>query len=155
MDIKNYYQNLPKKRISAGALIFDEQGRLLIVKPTYKDHWSLPGGVADENESPRQACLREVKEETGLSLGQLEFICVDYFYPKEEKSEALHFIFSGGILQPGQIENIKIPKDEISEYRFVEINEASRLLSENFKTRLPKCLEALQKGQAIYLEAGK
>jgi len=28
-----------------------------------KDHWSIPGGAVDDNESPKQACAREIKDE--------------------------------------------------------------------------------------------
>ena len=55
---EDYYKNLPKKRMAAGALIFNNQEEILFVKPGYKDHWSIPGGVIEKNESPKAACLR-------------------------------------------------------------------------------------------------
>ena len=66
MSDKAYQRSLPKKRMSAGALFFDEAGRLLVVEPAYKSNWEIPGGAVELNESPRQACVREVKEELGL-----------------------------------------------------------------------------------------
>jgi ADP-ribose pyrophosphatase YjhB (NUDIX family) len=62
MEKKAYQETLPKKRISAGCLFFDDRGRLLVVNPTYKDTWEIPGGVVEENESPREAVIREVVE---------------------------------------------------------------------------------------------
>src|SRR6185312_2789106 len=38
---------LPAIPVSAGALIFDRSGRLLILKPTYKSGWTIPGGVME------------------------------------------------------------------------------------------------------------
>jgi 8-oxo-dGTP pyrophosphatase MutT (NUDIX family) len=73
-----YLNKLPKKRMGAGCLLFDNQGRILILKPTYKDHWLLPGGVIEANQSPRQACIREVKEETGIDCQPTKLICIDY-----------------------------------------------------------------------------
>jgi hypothetical protein len=35
----------PKKRIGAGVLIVDEFERVLLVEPTYKDTWEVPGGM--------------------------------------------------------------------------------------------------------------
>ena len=52
-----------------GALVRDSAGRLLVV---LRDHepaagtWSLPGGRVDPGETREQACIREVREETGL-----------------------------------------------------------------------------------------
>lgn len=34
----------------------------------YPNHWTLPGGMIEENESPEQALVREVKEELDLDL---------------------------------------------------------------------------------------
>ena len=61
--------SLPGIPVSAGALIFDRAGRLLILKPTYKSGWTIPGGVMEaDGESPWEACRREVREETGIDV---------------------------------------------------------------------------------------
>ncbi|MGZ8750218.1 MAG: NUDIX domain-containing protein, partial [Pseudonocardia sp.] len=61
---------LPAIPVSAGALIFDRAGRLLILKPTYKSGWTSPGGVMEaDRETPWDACRREVAEECGLHIG--------------------------------------------------------------------------------------
>ena len=58
---------VPAIPVSAGALIFDRAGRLLIVKPTYKSGWTIPGGIMEANgETPWQACRREVAGECGI-----------------------------------------------------------------------------------------
>jgi len=46
-----------------------KDGNILLIKrgtPPFKHYWSLPGGVAREDESPEEACIREVIEETGI-----------------------------------------------------------------------------------------
>ena len=50
-------------RVAAGALIRNPAGQILLVKPTYKDGWDIPGGYVEPGESPGAACLRELKEE--------------------------------------------------------------------------------------------
>ena len=53
---------LPRIPASSGALIFDERGRLLIANPTYKAHWTIPGGIMEaDGETPWEACRREVR----------------------------------------------------------------------------------------------
>ena len=50
----------PRIPASAGALIRDVRGRLLILKPTYKSGWTIPGGIIEaDGETPWEACRRE------------------------------------------------------------------------------------------------
>jgi 8-oxo-dGTP diphosphatase len=151
---ENYYENLPKKRMGVGALIFNEKDELLIVKPTYKDHWSIPGGVVDKYKSPRQACVREIKEEIGLDINDVRFLCVAYASDDGEKGESLQFVFYGGKLSDNESKNIKITGKEIGEYKFVKTEEATRLVSSGLGRRLPKSIEAIKNDTAFYLEDG-
>lgn len=153
--VSEYYKSLPKKRMGAGALILNEKDEVLIVKPSYKDHWSIVGGAVGENESPRVACIREAKEEIGIDLKEAKFLCVDYVFGIVEKGENLQFNFFGGKLSQSEIEKIKLDGKEIAEYKFVKIDDALPLLSKGGGIRLAKSLDALKKNTAIYLENGK
>jgi 8-oxo-dGTP pyrophosphatase MutT (NUDIX family) len=51
--------------MGAAVLFTDTGGRVLLVEPTYKDYWEVPGGAVDADESPYDAAVREVKEELG------------------------------------------------------------------------------------------
>lgn len=54
-----------------GAIVFDEHGRLLLVKranPPAQGLWSLPGGRLEAGETAHQGVVREVREETGLEV---------------------------------------------------------------------------------------
>jgi 8-oxo-dGTP pyrophosphatase MutT (NUDIX family) len=53
---------------SVTALIFDELGRVLLVKHSNRGLWVAPGGSVDPDESPADAIVREVWEETGLRV---------------------------------------------------------------------------------------
>lgn len=154
--MNDYYKNLPKKRMGAGSLFLNEAGEILVVKPSYKDHWSIPGGTVDDNESPKEACIREIKEEIGLDMDHITFLCVDYT-PREgdEKSESLQFIFYGGVLNESAISGIKLDGKELIQYHFVPINEAVNLLGHKLARRLPKCMDAIKTGTAVYLENGE
>jgi len=69
---------LPAIPASAGALIFDQTGRLLILKPVYKSGWTIPGGVMEaDGETPWQACQREVREETGIEVRDAQQVMLD------------------------------------------------------------------------------
>jgi len=153
--INDYYKNLPKKRMGAGVLVFNQENKLLIVKPSYKDHWSIPGGVVEQDESPKNACIREIKEEIGIELKEIGFVCVDYVKGNEEKDENLQFIFHYPKLNPEQENRIKVDGKEISEFRFVESKEAIKLfggLNTKMAKRVAKCIDAINKDKPIYLE---
>src|SRR6204780_1789612 len=60
---------VPAIPVSAGALIFDRAGRLLILKPTYKSGWTIPGGVMEaDGETPWDACRGEGREGCGIDV---------------------------------------------------------------------------------------
>jgi len=59
----------PRFRAAVAAIIFDEQGRILLFKHTYrKFEWGLPAGGLEHREQPRDAIRREFLEETGMEL---------------------------------------------------------------------------------------
>jgi ADP-ribose pyrophosphatase YjhB (NUDIX family) len=57
--------------MAAGVLLFDADGRVLLVEPTYKPYWELPGGVVEADESPHTAACRELKECTRAEAARL------------------------------------------------------------------------------------
>ena len=78
------------RQIGSGALIFDREGRVLLVKHTYgKFNWELPGGLSEAGESVDQTIVREVREETGLRV-QPERLTAVYY---SEPGDMHHFAF--------------------------------------------------------------
>ena len=61
-----YVASLARKRMVATAFFRDDQGRVMLVNPVYKETWDLPGGSVEADESPSAGCRREVAEELGL-----------------------------------------------------------------------------------------
>jgi ADP-ribose pyrophosphatase YjhB (NUDIX family) len=75
-------------RVAAGALFFDDAGRVLLVHPTYKDTWDIPGGYVERGESPAAACRRELQEELGLDRKPVRLLAVDWA-PNEGEGDKL------------------------------------------------------------------
>lgn len=149
---EEYYKMLPKKQVGTAVLFFNAKEELLIVKPDYKDSWLVPGGSADEGESPIQCALREVKEEIGLESAELRLAGIYYAPAKGLHSDSLKFLFHGGTLSEEQIGSIVLQGDELEEYKFLPPQEAIPLLSGSLKASVPMCLEALEESRIAYLE---
>lgn len=151
-DRQAWLAGVPQKRVAAGALFLDEAGRLLIVKPTYKPLWNIPGGVIEENESPRQGCQREVREELGLEKALDRLLCVEYTPAVDKETEKLVFIFWGGVLTVAEIAAIRLPADELSEFRFLSVEEALALLPPDKAERVRHSLAMVGREGAVYRE---
>jgi 8-oxo-dGTP pyrophosphatase MutT (NUDIX family) len=147
-----YAALLPKKQTGTSVLFFDALGRLLIVKPNYKDGWSVPGGSADVNESPLHCALREVKEEIGLDVKKLDLVGISYMPKHYVFSDSLKFVFHGGTLTEKQIKGICLQTEELDQFDFATVEKAMELLSPSLKSCLSACLEAIKNGKFAYCE---
>jgi 8-oxo-dGTP pyrophosphatase MutT (NUDIX family) len=149
---------LPAIPASAGALIFDPHGRLLILKPTYKNGWTIPGGVMEAGgETPWRACQREVSEETGLQVTRGRLVCVDFRPPKPARPGGLRFLFDCGVFGPQALAAIVLQAEEISESRLLPRAEALPLLSKPVRRRVRAATRAsaVRARTVLYLENGR
>jgi 8-oxo-dGTP diphosphatase len=144
---------VPRIPASAGALIFDRGGRLLVLKPTYKSGWTVPGGQMEaDGETPWEACRREVHEECGLVVDDGRLVCVDFLRPRPGKPGGMRFLFDCGALDDGALAGIVIQEDEISDYRFEDLPAALGLLSGPLRRRVGAAVGA---PGTVYLEDGR
>ena len=144
---------VPRIPASAGALIYDERARLLILKPTYKKGWTIPGGQVDAvGESPWEACRRETWEECGLRVQRARLVCVDFRSPGPKRAGGVRFVFDCGSIGAAEQQSIRLDEDEIEAHRFAELDEALELLSPPLSRRVSQCAGA---DRCIYLEDGR
>ncbi|WP_313949960.1 NUDIX hydrolase, partial [Frankia casuarinae] len=143
-----------RKRVSADALIRDEAGRLLLVDPTYKPDWDLPGGMAEANEPPRDALRRELKEELGLDPQVGDLLCVDWVSPHGPWDDLLAFVFDGGALTQQQAQGLRSVDPELAAVRFCSPEEAAQLLRPYVWRRVHVALAVLGGGGVRYLQDG-
>ena len=144
---------LPAIPASAGALISDRAGRLLILKPTYKTGWTIPGGVMEaDGETPWDACRREVREECGLEVRGGRLACVDFRPARPGRSGGIRFLFDCGQAGDAELAAITVQPEEVSEYAFAGLDEALDLLRAPIRRRVRA---GTRRRRCVYLENGR
>ena len=117
-----WYASVPKLALSASAVLRDRQGRIALVRNTYRDGWSLPGGVVDDNEPPAAAAAREVLEELGQpTAGPVTLLAVQWAARGSGPQQFLNFTFDVGLCEdPSAL----VPQEEeIAEIGFFPLDE--------------------------------
>ncbi|WP_131741584.1 NUDIX domain-containing protein [Actinomadura roseirufa] len=149
-----YYASLPRTRGAAAALLLDDLGRILLVKPTYKEGWFLPGGVIEANESPLSACVRECEEELGFVPRLDGLACVDWGSPRGGVDSVNVFVF-GGTITGAEAAAIRLPPEELSDHVLVAPEKVPELAPPHIARRMEPSLRAMAERRAVYLEDGR
>jgi 8-oxo-dGTP diphosphatase len=149
-----YVASLARKRMAAGALFRDGTGRVLLVDPTYKETWDLPGGAVEAEESPHAACRREVGEELGLDRPPGRVLAVDWVPSRPERPEGLIVVYDGGVLSADEIAAIAVADEELAGFAFVPADEVPALVTPLLARRVAACLAAAEAGTVAALENG-
>ena len=140
--------------LASGALLRDAAGRVLLVEPSYKDVWEIPGGVVDVGETPYETCVREIYEELGLAIRPGRLLAVDHCRRPYVQTEGIRFVFDGGRLDDRAERSIRLPADELLSYRLVTLDEAADLVVPPLHRRLAAALAACETASTAYLEDG-
>jgi len=154
MAANEHESKMAHPRMAAGALFFDAGGRVLMVEPTYKDYWDIPGGYVEIGESPLQAASREVQEELGITptLGRL--LVVDWA-PNATEGDKVLYLFDGGELASEAVEDIRLQAEELKSVVFVAPSEITDRTIPRLARRILAAIEARAARAPVYLEHGQ
>ena len=142
---------LPLKRVGAGLLIRNPEGHVLLVDPTYKDAWEIPGGLVELDESPREAAAREAEEELGRTFDVGDLLVVAYSDRGRTPLDGIMFVFDGGVTDEAA-SAYELPADELRAAEFVSIDLLDDYLIPKMAARMRAAVTAAESGRVAYLE---
>ncbi|HEY44033.1 MAG TPA: NUDIX domain-containing protein [Anaerolineae bacterium] len=120
---------MPKQQYpepTVGALIFDSKGKLFLMRShKWHDNYVVPGGHIELGERMEDALIREVKEETGLDVYDLELLCIQEFIFDEAFWRRKHFIFFDYVCKTDS-KNV-ILNSEAYDYTWVSLDDSFNL----------------------------
>lgn len=153
MSQNEHEAKMAHPRMEGGALFFDDADRVMLVEPTYKDYRDIPGGYVEHGESPLQACVREVREELGISPRIGRLLVVDWA-PSPGEGDKVLYLFDGGPLRPEDLQQIKLQAEELRSYDFHEAGQVPELNIPRLARRIAAGVQARTGGLTFCLEYG-
>lgn len=155
LPLDEHVASLARKRMAAGALFRDEDGRVLLVDPVYRDARDLPGGAVEAEESPHAACRREVAEELGLERPAGRVLAWTGVPSRPGRPEGLIVVYDGGTLSPAEIATLAVTDSELAGFGFVPPSDVATRVTPLVGSRISACLDAAARGLVLSLEAGR
>ena|SRR3989344_6760596 len=117
-----------KREFSAGGIVFNSKGQVLVTQHSSNKHWSFPKGHIEKGQSSKEAGLREVKEEGGIEAKIIEKIGDNkYMYKNKEGENVFKIVVL--FLMEYISGDIKDHDWEVSEAKWVTPEDALGILS--------------------------
>ncbi|MGA5818113.1 NUDIX domain-containing protein [Kitasatospora sp. NPDC094028] len=161
---EEFVQTLPRALHSASVLLFDPEGRLLLLHDSYSEgraaqgwrqRWWAPGGILQDGEAPVDGARREALEETGLRLDEpLVPVGVDFLPPAERWPSVSTYFFSTGPLTWERVESIAL-SEEHDDHRFRQLADWEGKVSPTMHGRLTALVTAFANESQIILHCGR
>lgn len=137
-----------KLQISAGGVAFrkrKKQIEVALISAGDNNRWQLPKGIVDKGESTEEAAVREVREEAGIDsaiVGRIDKVEYWYFWNEDGQRVRYHkFVYF--YLLRYESGDVRDHDDEVNEARWVEIDEAIKLLAFNSEKKIVEKAKAL------------
>jgi 8-oxo-dGTP diphosphatase len=109
-------------KVIVHVLVKTDSGYLVMKRSkeesAYQEYWDIPGGSAEEGELPREAAIRETKEEAGLDIIPLKVIHEDSRFDDIKNAVYIRLVYSCEV--KSDINNIVLQQEEHTEYRFIK-----------------------------------
>ena len=111
-------------------------------------------GCVEENEAPRQAAIRETKEELGKTVNPGRLLVVDWVPPQPDRIEGVMFVYDGGLLDGHGTADIHLPPDELASWAWCDRDQIQQRMEPRLARRVTAVLRAKAEGTVFDLEDG-
>ena len=109
-------------KLIAQVLIKTEEGYLVMKRSkkesSFQEYWDIPGGSAESGELPREAAIRETKEEAGLDIVPLKVIHENSLFDETKNIIYIRLVYSCDVIS--DINNIVLQTEEHTEYKYIK-----------------------------------
>lgn len=146
LPFDEYVAQLPRKRMAAGVLLRDVDDRVLLVEPSYKPMWDIPGGSVDENEAPWTTAAREMREELGITRAISRVLVIDHELPSDGYPEGVAWVFDGGQIAAAEVDTLRLDDPEIVSVGLYRLDEMVGKLKPQLARRLAVALDIARRG---------
>ena len=137
-ELRKFVGNRPVIMVGATLLVLNQENHLLMIKRTDNNRWGVPGGAMELGESLEETVKREVREEIGVDVKDLELFGVYsgqelyYKYPNGAEVYNVSVVY---IIRNFNEEVIVNP-DEHSEYKYFDVRNLPDEISPPIKSIL-------------------
>ena len=96
--------------VTAGGVVFNERGEVLLLKHRFRpgSGWGVPGGFLEAAEQPDEGLRRELREEIGLEVDQIELLLVRSF----RKPRQVEVLFKARAVNEAEPRSVEVEKAE-------------------------------------------
>lgn len=98
--------NNPRVREGARGIVRREDGKIAVFNKKVKNEYKLPGGGIDEGEDPEVAFRREVLEETGCEISDIEFLGITKELKSLDNFQQISYVFVANVVSQNKELNL-------------------------------------------------
>jgi 8-oxo-dGTP pyrophosphatase MutT (NUDIX family) len=152
----DYLAGLPRAYAAACALVTDPAGRVLLVKCHNRAPFGPPGGVIEAGESPQDAVVRELAEETGLNLPSGRLLAVSWITAggtSVADMPGMQFVFDMGTVPADT--SLLLQSDEVAEAAWVAPENLLRYMGPLRAERIRAVLQARTDGEVRIITSSR
>lgn len=109
---------------ATGALILNENDEIFLMKsPKWENQWLVPGGKIEKGDTMKETVRKEVKEETGLEVSEIEFLKAKDGGNPDDFERDTYFIFLNFVCR-AEDQEVELDEREAVEYKWIDPEEA-------------------------------